>query len=129
MDSTSSKILIVEDEPDVAAYLRAFFEDHGYSVRCARDGKAALAEIQQEKPDLITLDITMPGESGVRLYFKLQDDEQMRNLPVIVISGVPGDLRRFMETEGATNPPEDYFEKPVDRERLLRCIKNILSPA
>ena len=69
-----STILIVDDEADVSTYLRAFFEDNGFAAVTAENGKEGFAKAKQLQPALITLDITMPEESGVRMLKDLQDD-------------------------------------------------------
>ena len=71
-EQTKRTILIVDDEPDVAAYLKAFFEDNGFRAVTAADGKQGFEKATAEHPDLITLDITMPEESGVRMFRDLQ---------------------------------------------------------
>jgi len=64
-NGTGKTILVVDDEPDVVAYLRTFLEDHGFYVVFAENGRTGFEKAKTENPDLITLDITMPEESGV----------------------------------------------------------------
>jgi len=116
-EQTRKTILIVDDEPDVTAYLKAFFEDNGYRFDKAR----------AERPDLITLDITMPEESGVRMFRDLQADEATASIPVVMITGVSPEFKRFIETRRQVRPPEAYFEKPIDRDELLAKVNEILS--
>ncbi len=120
-------ILIVDDEPDVATYLKAFFEDNGFHVLSASNGKEGFAVATSEKPDLITLDITMPEESGVRLYRELQAGEATSAIPVIIVTGVSHEFKRFIETRRQVNPPAGYFEKPVDRDALLAKVNELLA--
>ena len=65
------KILIVDDEPDVITYLETFFHDQGYGTLSAQDGKVGFAKARAEHPDLITLDISVPEESGVKMFRQL----------------------------------------------------------
>jgi len=120
-------ILIVDDEPDVAAYLKAFFEDHGFRVITAADGKAGFQSAKQERPDLITLDITMPEESGVRMFRDLQADSDTAGIPVVIVTGVSPEFKRFIETRRQVHPPDAYFEKPIDRDALLAKVNEILN--
>ena len=122
------KILIVDDEPDVVTYLSAFFEDQGFQVASAANGKEALEKARTEKPDVITLDITMPEESGVRTYRDLQEGEATKNIPVIIVTGVSSDFRGFIESRKQVKPPAGYFEKPIDRDELLAKVRQILGP-
>lgn len=127
MTKTKTKrILIVDDEPDVVSYLAAFFEDNGYAVSRAADGREGWKKAQEESPDLITLDITMPEESGVRMYRNLQENPTTAQIPVIIVTGISGSFKHFIETRKSVRPPVAYFEKPIDREALLRRVKEIL---
>ncbi len=125
-DFTGKKILIVDDEPDVRSYLTVFFEDNGFEVLTANNGKECFAKAKSDKPDLISLDITMPEESGVRAYRDLQNDKETIGIPVIIVTGVSGDFKGFIENRKQVNPPAGYFEKPINREQMLDKIKEIL---
>ncbi|MFC1834643.1 DVU0259 family response regulator domain-containing protein [Thermodesulfobacteriota bacterium] len=113
------KILVVDDEPHVVKYLTAFLEDSGYETCTAGDGEEALTVLRSEKPDLVTLDLQMPNDTGTRFYRKLSKDREFKTTPVIVISGLPG---RHL----AVSKPVAVFEKPVDRDGLLSAIKRAL---
>jgi CheY-like chemotaxis protein len=110
------KILVVDDEPHVVKYLTTFFEDCGYETCSAGDGEKALEVLRQEKPDLVTLDLQMPNETGTRFYRNLMKDKAFKDTPVIVISGIPG---RHL----AVSKPIAVFEKPIDRDALIATIK------
>jgi len=123
------KILVVDDEPDLVAYLRVFLEDRGFEVAVAADGREGMEKALEEHPDLITLDITMPAESGVRLLRDLQQDPSTARIPVVIVTGVAHEFKRFIETRKQVRPPAAYFEKPVDREALLAEIEVLLAAA
>lgn len=122
-------ILVVEDEPDEVAYLSALFADNGFDVISAGNGQKGFAEAKSHHPDLITLDISMPEESGVRMFRDLQQDPATAGIPVIMITGVTHDFKRFIETRRQVHPPAGYFDKPPDREQLLARIHEILAPS
>jgi len=126
-DQVKKTILIVDDEPDVSAYLRAFFEDNGFNAIAAQNGKEGFEKAKAEKPDLITLDITMPEESGVRMYRDVRGDAELASTPVIMITGVSHEFKRFIETRKQVAPPDAYFEKPIDRDALLAKVNVLLS--
>lgn len=119
-------ILVVDDECDVLDYLTTFFEDHGYGTLTARDGEEGMAEARARTPDLITLDITMPNESGVRMFRDLQGDPRTADIPVIIVTGISSEFQRFIRTRKQVKPPAAYFEKPIDRDALLSAVRTAL---
>jgi CheY-like chemotaxis protein len=125
--SAQKTILIVEDEPDEVAYLSTLFADSGFAVITAVNGQEGFEKAKSQHPDLITLDISMPEESGVRMFRDLQNDPATSQIPVIVITGVTHDFKRFLETRRQVRPPDGYFDKPPDRAQLLAKINEILA--
>jgi len=123
---SKKKILIIDDEEDVVTYLSAFFADNGFETISAINGKDGFEKAKSEKPDIITLDVSMPEESGVKALRDLQNNESTKNTPIIMVTGVSTDMKRFIETRKQVHPPEGYFEKPIDREALLKKIKELL---
>lgn len=113
------KILVIDDEPHIVKYLTTFFEDNGYETCSAPNGEEGLKVLVREKPDLVTLDLQMPNETGTRFYRNLMKEKDFKNTPVIVISGVPG---RHL----AVSKPVAVFEKPIDRDALLGVIKRTI---
>jgi DNA-binding response OmpR family regulator len=122
----AKKILIVEDEPDMVEWLTVFFQDHGYDAIAAYDGIQGLEMVQSEKPDLITLDITMEKETGLKMYRKLLDDEALSHIPVVIITGISQDLSRFLGRKKGMRAPDGFFEKPVDKEGLIQKVKELI---
>jgi len=127
--SGKKTILVVEDETDEVAYLAALFVDHGFDVISACNGHEGFEKAKSRRPDLITLDISMPEESGVRMFRDLQADPETAAIPVIMITGVTHEFKRFIETRRQVHPPDGYFDKPPDRQRLLARIHEILDTA
>lgn len=123
---TKKKILIIDDEEDVITYLSTFFTDNGFDTIYAMNGKDGFEKAIIEKPDIITLDVSMPEESGVKALRDLQSHETTKNTPIIMVTGVSTDMKRFIESRKQVHPPEGYFEKPIDREALLKKIKELL---
>ena len=128
MAGTGAKILVVDDEPDALKYLSVLLEEHGYTVITAANGKDAFEKARQEKPRLITLDISMPGESGVTVMKNLQEDEETKEIPIILLTAVADRVttstythRDMLESEA-----EDYMPKPVEPQELLERIKSWL---
>ena len=126
------KILVLDDEPDVVTYLETLLRDNGYDTVSARDGREGMEKTLSEKPDLITLDISMPEQSGVRFYRELKDSPDLASIPVVVVTAVTGyggkpeDVQKFISSRKHVPPPEGFVAKPIDREELLEKIKTLL---
>jgi DNA-binding response OmpR family regulator len=123
--SDKKKILIVEDEPDLVETLKLYFSENGFDTVEAFDGQEGFAKAESEKPDLITLDISMPGESGVKMYRKLISSDKTKDIPVIIVTAAPAELKSFIKRMKTFPDPEGYFEKPVNREELLAKVKEL----
>ncbi len=123
--NTEATILVIDDEPDIITYMETLLEDHDFKVISAGDGTEGLAKAQAEKPDLITLDITMPGKSGTEVFRMLRTDPGTKDIPVVIITGVM-EFRQFIY-QRSIEPPEGYMEKPIDPGVLLNSINRILT--
>ncbi len=127
------KILVLDDEPNVVAYLETLLQDNGYDTVSAGDGREGMEKVRSEKPDLITLDISMPEESGVRFYRELKEDPELAGIPVVIVTGVTGygynpeDFQKFISSRKRIPPPDGFIAKPIDRDELLKGVTNLLS--
>ena len=127
MQSENKKtILVVEDEEDVMDYLVTFFEDNDYNVITASDSTSGFQSAKDFQPDLISLDLSMPGESGLQLYRNLIDTKSTQSIPVLVITGFSNEFKSFFDKLESNESPVGYFEKPIDRDALLRKLKEII---
>ena len=130
MRDEAKKILVVDDEPDAVEGITAVLEAGGYSVSSASDGDAGIAAARAETPDLIILDIQMPGKSGFDTFNDLAQDDSTKRIPVCFLTavtertGIKFSADAIGEFYGAE--PEGYIEKPVDPERLLSTVEKIL---
>ena len=126
------KILIIDDEPNVVFYLKTLFEDHHYVVLTALDPDEGFKIAGEELPDLICLDIMMPRKSGVTLYKELKKNKGLKQIPVIIVSGVENAFSfkepKFRQLISDKRIPEPlaFFEKPVDVHGLINCLKTAL---
>jgi len=115
------KILVVDDEKDIVEIISMYLEREDYEVIGAYDGQEALGKIINEKPDLVILDIMMPKMDGHSLNIKLKENPELKDIPVIVITG-KGHLREIiMAREDVT--VVDYLEKPFQMNELLEKVK------
>ncbi len=119
MAGKKSKILVIDDDVNVQEYLSSLFKDNGYTVFIARDANEGLEKAKENNPDLITLDIEMPGQWGPRFYNLLSQDSKLRKIPVIVISGLAGH-------QDAVPKAVATLSKPFDRDELLGIVKSTL---
>jgi DNA-binding response OmpR family regulator len=126
LNNVKKKILIVEDETDVATVLAMLLEAQEYEVIRAKDGPQALEKARREKPDLILLDIMLPKIDGFKVARMLKFDENFRHIPIIMLTAKiqEKDRRMGMET-GA----DAYVTKPFDNSVLLQRISEILVEA
>ena len=131
--TSGKRILVIDDEPDERTYISLLLEDNGYTIEAAKDGNEGLAKVRGRAPDLITLDITMPEKSGVKFYREIRADPALSAIPIVVITGVTGlggnpkEFHQFLSTRENTPPPDGFIPKPVDREKLLRAIRELLA--
>ena len=120
--STKRVALVVDDEPDVRAYLGAVLEDNGFEVTMAEDGLKGFEAAMTLKPDLITLDVSMPDQSGVRTYRQLKNDETLKNIPVFIITGFSDKMRIYLKKLAGFPFPEAFINKPINPAELRKII-------
>lgn len=126
-------ILVVDDEPHVVAYLEMLLHDQGHATVSARDGREGLEKAKEHAPDLICLDITMPEESGIRMYRNLREDPELARIPVVVVTAVTGlggdpePFRAFLSSRKHLRPPDGFFSKPIEREKFLERVSELLA--
>lgn len=114
----AKKILIIDDDPVVVKYLENLFQDNGYETCSASSSMEGLELVRREKPDLISLDLEMPGEWGPRFYRKLRKDKQLKDTPIVVVSGIDGDH--------AIKDAVAFVAKPFDPDKLLGIVKRTI---
>jgi Fe-S oxidoreductase/CheY-like chemotaxis protein len=118
------RILVVDDEEDVRLFLSTVLEDAGAEVLQAADGDEAIAIMVEERPNLVTLDLSMPGKDGIETFAEMRRHPEVKETPVCVVTGHP-EFRKLIY-DRAVPPPEGYMDKPVDEEKLVSNLKRIL---
>ena len=120
----AGKILIIDDEPDLLKLMKMLLERDNYKVVTADKAENGLRKIKNEKPDLVILDVLLPGESGYQLLHKIRSQkDSVKDTPVIVISG-RGKMKNLFESREIN----DFIDKPFDAQTLLSKVKKILPP-
>ena len=125
-------VLVVDDDPDVITFLSSVLEDAGFNVATATSGAAALDRLREGPlPDLVSLDLVMPGHSGVRVLHDLHKNPSWARIPVMVVSGHSreADVRRGLDevlADSTISGPSLYLEKPVTAQTYLDAVCHIL---
>jgi len=122
----AKKILIVDDESDVRTYLEVLFQENGYETAVAADGDEAMPKVREFEPDLISLDIIMPRETGQKFYRELVKDPVYSKTPVIILSGVTRYKELFSRDHKTMPKPFAFVEKPINKGELLGKIKEAI---
>jgi len=125
-------VLIVEDELDMRIFISTLLETSGYQPVITRDGKEGLLKARDVFPDLIILDVMMPGEGGVEMYRQLKTDQSLCDIPVIMLSAVA--KKTFSHYLNMVNArlkdpipdPDAYIEKPPEVEELLKMTTALI---
>jgi len=125
----SQKILVVDDDPDVVEYLSSFLEDEGYLVGAAGDAADARSILETFRPDVILIDVMLPGKSGLDLLVTLRRSETWSGTPVILVTGDDQVLQEkcqsYLETHRDVRAPEHVLGKPIERDRLLAALRDV----
>ena len=133
--SNRKKILVIDDEPDIVAYLRLLLENHNYDVVSASDGQEGFELAKQVLPDLVCLDIMMPRKTGVTLYQEIKSDPFLKSIPCIIISAYEsaysfkGQAFRRLVKDTSIPEPLKFFEKPLDTPVFLDFIEEFFKKA
>jgi len=127
MTDDAKTVLVVDDDPDAREFLVTVLQDNGFAAVTAKDGVEAIASLEGESPDLVTLDITMPEKSGVAVYRRLREDDKLKGIPVIIITGVSDDFQKFISSRRQVPPPDGYISKPVDHGQFMNMVNDLLA--
>ena len=146
----AKKVLVIDDDPNTVKFLSAALEQNGYEPVGAFDGREGMEKIKSERPALIILDVMMPKKTGFVLFKQLRRDEEFKDLPVVMLTGVaevledldehheeaderPYDALREvmrktikeMKEEGLVKP-EAFIDKPIDPELVIDKIRELI---
>jgi DNA-binding response OmpR family regulator len=118
-------ILIVEDHPTMREAMKLILEHEGFDIREAPDGQVALAMVREHPPDLMFLDLNIPGASGAAVLSALKGDPATRDVRVIIVTATGEEGRDYVLSLGA----DEYFTKPFSPTALLRTVERVLQGA
>ena len=120
----AKRILIVEDDPSVLRAISHMLEKEGYSVLTAMNGLEGLKKAKEENPDLLVLDVMLPGIDGFEICHRLRAESQTAKLPILMLSAKGQAADRSTGLEVGAN---EYLTKPVERTVLLSKIEALLA--
>ncbi len=132
MEKPSKTVLVIEDELDMRLFLKVLLETSGYVPLVAGNGREGIEKAKAQTPDVILLDVMMPGQGGARTYRDLRSDPALRQIPVIMLSAVARSTffhyLKMLDAGSADRitEPEAYVEKPPNPQYLLNCIERCI---
>ena len=107
------KVLVVDDEPDAVEFVQAVLEEAGYEVAGAADGEAGLEAARAQVPDLVILDVQMPGKDGFTVFAEMRKDPELAGIPVVMLTG---------------RDSEEEIQRGREMGAVDYCIKHIVPP-
>jgi class 3 adenylate cyclase len=116
------RVLVVDDDPDMAGYLSLLLQREGMAVETASDGESALVRVMTAPPDLMLLDVMMPGMSGFDVCRQLKGDESTALIPIVLVTALEDTESRVRGIEAGA---DDFLSKPVKREELVARVKTL----
>lgn len=123
MDNRSWKILIADDEPDILELLQYTLLKEGYQVITAQDGNEAVQKAQQTLPDLVILDIMMPGKNGVEVCEILRAQPQLKNALIMFLTALSDEATQI---KGLSTGADDYISKPISPKVFVSKVQSLL---
>jgi CheY-like chemotaxis protein len=131
----NKKVLVVDDEMDMRIFLSTLLETSGYKAIIASNGEEGIEKARRHRPAAIILDVLMPKSGGIQMYREVKTDENLKTIPVIMISAIAKktflhSMKMLNSYRGETVPePEGYIEKPPESEELLGILVKFIGSA
>ncbi len=122
--------VVIDDEIDLTTYLTTILESDGFIVKSANDAVTGEQLIKDVSPDIILIDLMMPGRTGIQLFSRLRIDEKTKDIPLVMVTGIKEqtgvDWGEIVDRY-KTRRPDGFVEKPIDPERLLGVVHGALA--
>lgn len=119
-----AKVLVVDDEPNIVLSLEFLMQQAGFEVATALDGETALALVNETPPDLVLLDISLPGISGFEVLEQLRNQTAFKRLPIVMLTAHGREVER---EKGLALGADDYITKPFSTRQLVEKVQALLS--
>jgi DNA-binding response OmpR family regulator len=123
MSQKKPTILVADDDPQILTMLGIRLSKRGYQVLEAADGLQTLSKARQHKPDLVLLDVMMPGKNGWEVAKELRADDELSNIGIVMLTAIG---ERVNEMTSPLYGADDFVDKPFDFEALEKKIKTVL---
>jgi CheY-like chemotaxis protein len=133
LEMAKKRILVVGDELDMRTFVCTLLGTCGYQSLVASDGEEGIQKAKKLRPELIILDVMLPREGGIQMYRELKTDDNLKDIPVIMLSGIS--KKTFFHSQNILNSymgqnlpePEAYIEKPPESEELIQVAESLLA--
>ena len=133
LEMAKKRILVVGDEVDMRTFVCTLLGTCGYQSLVASDGEEGIQKARELRPELIILDVMLPKEGGIQMYRELKTDDNLKDIPVIMLSGIS--KKTFFHSQNILNSymgqslpePEAYIEKPPESEELIQVAESLLA--
>ncbi len=122
---TKKRILCIEDETEMIELIRMVLEREGLDVTGAMGGEQGLKAMKEQKPDLILLDLMMPGMDGWEVYRQMRADKELTDIPVIIVTAKAQSIDRVLGLQVAK--VADYITKPFGPKELIASVQRVLT--
>jgi len=124
------KVLLVDDDPDFIAAVKTILESHNFSVKTCYTGEDGLVAARSVNPDIILLDVMLPGKDGYAVCKELKEDEKTKMIPVVMLTSVGEKLTEpdYAKAIAVTHKADDYIEKPIEAKILMQHIRKLTGP-
>jgi len=119
-----TRVLVVDDEPNIVLSLEFLMQQAGFEVMTAGDGESALQQVARQPPDLVLLDISLPGLSGFEVLERLRVQPQHARLPIIMLTAHGREVER---EKGLALGADDYVTKPFSTQQLVEKVRALLN--
>lgn len=129
-DVKKLKVLLIDDDPDFLASIKILLEKNEYAVIIKSNGEDGIIAANKEIPDIILVDVMLPGKDGFAVCKELKEDKKTRFIPVVMLTSVGQNITEpdYAKAIAVTHHADDYIEKPVQGKELLKRIHNLIGP-
>ncbi len=124
-DNRASKVIVIEDDPEMINLVKLILKKEGFDVTGAMGGRDGLDAIEHLKPDLVLLDLMMPDIDGWEVYQTMKANEQMKGIPVIIITAKAQSIDKVLGLHIAK--VDDYITKPFSPNELVASVRRVLA--
>ena len=123
-------VLVIDDEPDISSYIASILEGSQYSVQTANSAMEGETIIRDRRPDLILLDLMMPGRTGIQFFVRLKGNEETKDIPLIMVTGIKDKLNidwQEIVSKLKARVPDGFVEKPIEPVHLMNVVEDVLT--